>query len=310
MLFQLYLLALFAALVTTGLFVLSGQSAGLARDYGPLPVGRGLSLPPHTEVAGAPSWWALIFALVADATLLTSLVFGVLYLWISAPNWPPGARPEFNVFLALACVAALFVAAASARGSLRSLVSGRAPYGWIGLAAVALLAAISAAVVVISDIVPYPRTHALGATAAALLGYVVLHAGVGLLFLLSNVLRLAAGFVSPRRLIDLRLTRLWLDYTALTGLVALGLLLALPALVVMLEARPRTAPHPLDCSSGSAQASWSGPARSSPSTQCTRSVAPSPGPRGRCALGLARFYLLTWRRSQRYGINSSIVPSG
>ena len=238
MLFQLYLLALFIALVTTGLFVLSGQSAGLARDYGPLPVGRGLSLPPHTEVADAPSWWALIFALVADATLLTSLVFGVLYLWISAPNWPPGVRPETNGFLALACVAALFVAAASARGSLRSLVSGRAPYGWIGIAAVALLAAISAAVVLISDIVPYPRTHALGATAAALLGYVVLHAGVGLLFLLSNVLRLAAGFVSPRRLIDLRLTRLWLDYTAVTGLVALGLLLALPALVAMLEARP------------------------------------------------------------------------
>ena len=238
MLFQLYLLALFAALVTTGLFVLSGQSAGLARDYGPLPVGRGLSLPPHTEVAGAPSWWALIFALVADATLLTSLVFGVLYLWISAPNWPPGVRPETNVFLALAGVAALFVAAASARGSLRSLLNGRAPYGWIGLAAVALLATITAVVVLISDIVPYPRSHALGATAAALLGYVVLHAGVGLLFLLSNVLRLAAGFVSPRRLIDLRLTRLWLDYTAVTGLVALGLVLALPALVVMLEARP------------------------------------------------------------------------
>ena len=238
MLFQLYLMALVMALVTAGLFVLSGQSAGLAHDYGPLPVGRGLSLAPHTEVAGSAPWLALIFALVADGTLFTSLVFGVFYLWISAPNWPPGTRPETNLLPALAAVASLFVAAACGRGSLQSLVSGRAPQGWIGLAAVALLAAIVAVVVLISDIVPYPRTHALGATAAALLGYVALHAGIGLLFLLSNVLRLAAGFVSPRRIIDLRLTRLWLDYTAVTGLVALGLVLALPALVAVLEARP------------------------------------------------------------------------
>src|SRR5215472_4512961 len=37
MLFQLYWLSLAMALVTAGLFVLSGQSAGLPRDYGPLP---------------------------------------------------------------------------------------------------------------------------------------------------------------------------------------------------------------------------------------------------------------------------------
>jgi hypothetical protein len=84
MLFQLYLMALVMVLVTAGLFVLSAQSAGLARDYGPLPVGRGLCLAPHTEMAGSPSWLALIFALVADGTLFTSLVFGAFYLWISA----------------------------------------------------------------------------------------------------------------------------------------------------------------------------------------------------------------------------------
>ena len=238
MLFQLYLMALVMAVATAGLFVLSGQNAGLARDYGPLPVGRGVSLAPHTEVAGSAPWLALIFTLVADGTLFTSLVFGAFYLWISAPNWPLGMRPETNLLLALATVASLFVAAACGRGSTRSLLSGRAPQGWIGLAGVTLLTAIVAVVVLLSDIVPYPRTHALGATAAALLGYVALHAGIGLLFLLSNVLRLAAGFVSPRRIIDLRLTRLWLDYTAVTGLVALSLVLALPALVAMLEARP------------------------------------------------------------------------
>ena len=118
MLFKFYWLALVMALVTAGLFVLWGQNAGHARDYGPLPVGRGLSLPPHTEAAGAPPWWAMIFALAADAALLTSLVFGVLYLWISAPNWPPAVQPETNFPLALASVAALVIAAVGGRGSL------------------------------------------------------------------------------------------------------------------------------------------------------------------------------------------------
>ena len=61
---------------------------------------------------------------------------------------------------------------------------------------------------------------------------------IGLLFLISNFLRLGAGFVAPRRVLDLRLTRLWIDYTLVTGVIAMGLVLALPALVTMLGARP------------------------------------------------------------------------
>jgi cytochrome c oxidase subunit I+III len=93
-------------------------------------------------------------------------------------------------------------------------------------------------VVLIGNVIPDPREHALGATAAALFGYVVLHAAIGLLFLLSNVMRLVAGFISPRRVVDLRLTRLWLDYTAVTGAIAVGLALALPAMVGILGMRP------------------------------------------------------------------------
>ena len=48
----------------------------------------------------------------------------------------------------------------------------------------------------------------------------------------------APAYLSPRRSTDLRLTRLWLDYTLVTGIIALGLVLALPALVAVLGARP------------------------------------------------------------------------
>jgi cytochrome c oxidase subunit I+III len=237
-LFKLYLLSLVAALVTAGLFVFAAQRAGLARDYGPMPVGHGVDVPPHTEVIGAPPWLALICTLIADGTLFTSLVFGTFYLWIAAPNWPAAVTPEPSRILALLAVATLAVAAAAARGSLRAVgASGRAS-GWIGLAMLALLAAIAAAVGLIVGVAPHPREHALGATAAALLGYVGLHAGIGLLFLISNFLRLGAGFIAPRRLLDLRLTRQWLDYTLVTGVIALALVLALPTLVTMLGARP------------------------------------------------------------------------
>jgi cytochrome c oxidase subunit I+III len=203
-----------------------------------MPVGHGVSLPPHTEVAGAPPWWALIFALVADGTLFTSLVFGTLYLWISAPNWPLAGAPEPDLMLALVAVAALAVAATAARGSLRSLAAGGTARGWIGLAILALLAAIAAVAGLIGGVVSRPTGHALGATAAALLAYVALHAGIGLLFLVSNLLRLGAGLLSPRRSLDLRLTRLWIDYSVVTGAIALGLVLALPALVELLGTRP------------------------------------------------------------------------
>ncbi len=238
MLFKFYLLSLGFALLTAGLFVLAGQSAGLARDYGPLPVGRGVSVPPHTEVADAPAWLALICALVADGTLFTSLLFGTFYLWIAAPNWSAAIKPEPDLMLAAGTCVSLLMATVAARGSLRAVSVGGRAGGWIGLAALALVAAIATAVWQIAAIVPHPREHALGATAAALIFYVGLHAGIGLLFLISNVLRLGAGFISPRRVLDMRLTRLWLDYTLVTGIIAMGLVLALPALVAMLGGRP------------------------------------------------------------------------
>ena len=114
MLFQLYLVSLAATLVTACLFVLAGQRAGLARDYGPLPVGHGVSLPPHTEAAGAPPWWALIFTLLADGTIFASLVFGTFYLWIAAPNWPAAVAPAPSLALALGTLAALAIAAVAA----------------------------------------------------------------------------------------------------------------------------------------------------------------------------------------------------
>ena len=108
--------------------------------------------------------------------------------------------------------------------------------GWIGLSLLGLIAALAALIKLISGITPNPTEHALGATAAALLTYITVHASIGILFLISNLLRIAGGFVSPRRIIDLRLTSLWLDYTIVTGAIALALVLSLPSMVGLMGA--------------------------------------------------------------------------
>ena len=204
-----------------------------------MPIGHGVNVPPHTEVVEAPAWLALICTLVADGTLFTSLLFGTFYLWIAAPNWPAAIAPEPSRMLALVAVGDSRCSRCSGAWIAAGGRRRRQPRAAGSVSAMlALLAAIAAAVGLIVGVAPHPREHALGATAAALLGYVALHAGIGLLFLVSNFLRLGAGFIAPRRVLDLRLTRLWLDYTLVTGVIAMGLVLALPALVTMLGARP------------------------------------------------------------------------
>jgi cytochrome c oxidase subunit I+III len=237
-LFKAYWVSLALALVTFGLFVVAGRRAGLPRDYGPLSVGLGVSVPPHTEAASSPSWLALICSLVANGTLFTSLVFGTFYLWLSGGDWQKMPPPEPSRLLAFGVVACLAVAAVAARGSLRVVVASGKTSGWMAITALALMAAAGMIVELIMGVTPHPRAHALGATASVLLGYVGFHAAAGLLFLISNFQRVRSGYISRLRCTDLRLTRLWIDYTLVTGVIALGLVLALPSLVTVLGARP------------------------------------------------------------------------
>ena len=238
MLFKFYLLALAVALVTAGMFVFAGHRAGLARDYGPMPVGRGVSVPPHTEVAEAPAWLALICALVADGTLFTSLLFGTFYLWIAAPNWPAAIRPEPSLMLAVGtlrrscgCCCGAWIAASGHRrwqgrrldrsrraGASRRHRRGRRANRRVSRRIRASMRS------------ERPRRHCSSMWLCTPVSAFSSSSAISL--------RLGAGFIATRRVLDLRLTRLWLDYTLVTGVIAMGLVLALPALVTMLGARP------------------------------------------------------------------------
>jgi cytochrome c oxidase subunit I+III len=237
MLLKVYLVAACGFLVVMGLFVLSGQSAGLPRDFGPLDVGRGVTAPPHTEVEASPPWLAMIFTLAADGTIFISLLFGGLYLWLVAPNWPPAEIPRVAPGATGLAVAALALGPVAARAARAALSRGGLPGPWLALGGLGALGTLGLLWLIGSGL-PSPTGHAAAATGAVLLGYVGLHVFVGGLFFLSNLLRLRAGYLSPRRTLDLRLSRAWQDYTALTGVVALAFVLLLPALASLSEARP------------------------------------------------------------------------
>ncbi|MFC3073624.1 cytochrome c oxidase subunit I [Shinella pollutisoli] len=214
LLFKLYWLALPALLVVTALFLLWTRDCGLRTDLADLPVGHGPDLPHHYQSERPPSYWAMIFTLAADATLYASLLFGALFLWLSAPGWPPGLAIPLGAFTAAAVAAALAVAAVS----VRSADGGTA--GRLCVAALAYAAALVVLVAFLADIRGAAVRHAAVASVFAVTSYAVLHVAVGLVLSLFCVWRVGSGHVSARRDLDLRLARLWHMFTLVTGLAA------------------------------------------------------------------------------------------
>ena len=231
MLLKLYLLAAGGVAVMAALLVLQGVRGGLPDDHGPMPAGQGVTLPLHTETGRSPQHLALGVTLAADATLFLSVLFGVAYLRFAAPNWPPvdgfGARGDMTLPM-LVAVAAMVLAASLSALWTRAVAAGR---DWtvlaMGVLAVQLVAGGALAWLLASGAMPDPRGHAYGATLAALVFYAAAHAGIGALFTLTAILRRFAGKNSQRRRADSDLARQWWDYTAITGIIALGAVVAM-----------------------------------------------------------------------------------
>lgn len=223
---KLYWLSPIAVLVIIGLFLRWTPSTGLKRDIGELEVGHGTSAPHHQQVTQPPSWWAVAFVLAANATLYTSLLFGGFFLWLSAPNWPP---PDMDFTFP---VRSGFAAA----GLLMAVIGARFANGQTGRTPLALSMTLAGCLVSLTAVttivlaIPAPTMHAASASALAVAVYVGVHAAIGCLFAGYGVWRWLGGYISESRSLDLRIGKLWHDYTAVAGLVGLAYPFALVSL--------------------------------------------------------------------------------
>ena len=219
----LYWLSLFGLGLTLVVSLAWLWRNGLDRDPQPQPIGLGLTAIPHPAAPEAPGWWGMVFTLVADGVLFSSLVFGLLFLWVAAPDWPPPStmRPDW-LLAGIAAVGLIGAALAARRASIVPAATT------LGLSLLASLAAVLVMAYLAFAVAPAPTSHAYAATTQALLAYTGIHALFGLVGAGFVMARLGAGFVSPLRNFEPRVLGLWQGYTAVTGLIALALIMGLP----------------------------------------------------------------------------------
>ena len=219
------LLGLLAALVA---FLLWVWDTGSAVDPEPLVAGAGESLEIH-DVAGAqaPGALGLLFTLVANGTLLASLLFGYGFLWTVGPQWPPENWIELSPGISLGLLAMLgsgWWCLRRAHAGLRR-VDGSVRVPLIIAAGLAVITA-TAFFLLPASAELAPRSHAYDAIVAVMAGYAAVHAAMAALLCCWAAFRHACGRVSQRRDLDLRIARGWWSYTlGSSALILLALVL-------------------------------------------------------------------------------------
>ena len=229
-LFKVYLALPFAGVLLLAILLGWGWHNGLRSDPQPVDAGHGLMLMPHAATDNAPGWYGLVYALIANGACFASLVFGYVYLWTIAPNWPPPSLIAGDAFTPAVAVAGLLVATLAtrhARHANQRLPASRVAT-WLGCAAIAGVAATLSFADILFNALPPATSHAYASTTSALAAYGLLHAGMGTVWALFAALRCLRGYVSALRRLDVDLVNLWWTYTASTGGVILAALYLLP----------------------------------------------------------------------------------
>ena len=244
-LLKVYWVAVIALAVTVAFLLCWAWVNGSRQEPGLEPAHAGVRLPLHyTHTAGAPGWHGTVYALIADAAVLGSLVFGAVYLWALAPGWPPPVYAELSAWVvvaALICWTLAFAGELMARrrlnvtsqpdergdaGRRRASSTPMAGLGLHTLALGVLLAALGSAV----GALPPASGHAQAAVAAVLLWYATVHVAAALIMSLFLMLRWRAGFVSGTRRLEPAVVWLFGRYSLGSALLCIALAAA-PAML-------------------------------------------------------------------------------
>jgi len=231
-LLQAYWAAALGAVLVVAFALIWIWQSGLKEDPTPIDIGHGKKLLPHPASPQSPGRWALIFTLWADAAFFASLVFGYLFLWVVAPNWPPPRFITSEPAIPLLTAAALAAAWTASTLAVRS--NERAEPKTMSLCL--LFAAASGSIALAGFLAipvwyaPSPTEHAYGAATAAMAGFGALHAAIGTIASALGFLRGRYGYVSPLRSLDIRNPVLLWAFTAMSGFIILAIMYGMPLL--------------------------------------------------------------------------------
>jgi cytochrome c oxidase subunit 1/cytochrome c oxidase subunit I+III len=181
--------------------------------------GLGLRLPRYASGPDSVGWWGMWITMLGDATAFASLIFGFFYYWTASADFPPeGAAHATGWMVAVATAA--FVSSWGLTVLARE-VNARGAVGQARAALVAapLAAAGGIAVLILSDLPLDPTSHVYPEMMWALMVWLVVHAGAGVIMQLYCLAGSLAGKLTPRYDADIRNVTLFWHFAVLTALV-------------------------------------------------------------------------------------------
>jgi cytochrome c oxidase subunit I+III len=203
-LIKIYILAPLFFIATIVSFFFWAKNPDAKRDRGEVSAGNNLYIPLHYEHADAPSIFAVLVALMSNATLFACLLFGGLFLWISnsgeAMAWQSQISFTNLLFLTV-----------SVLGTLAGIVATLGNSGRLFLQAASALIYLTAIVIGLAAVIPEFQnvTHVFDSIAFTLKSYLILHLVIAFTLSLFCILRYLTGYISPARRNDLKIARSW-----------------------------------------------------------------------------------------------------
>lgn len=183
-----------------------------------------------SEGPRSSGWWGLIFTLIVDALLYIALAFGFVLLWSRASQWPPGNFPPPNWSAASLSLVLLIGSATLLPLAGRAMRDCKKALYAAALLGTAAFGSASAALTlrVLLDYGESPQRHAFSAMFHAMVGYQLLHVGLGVLILLFALARGLVGGLQRGPALLLRSTSNFWYYTVGLSIVNAALLYFLP----------------------------------------------------------------------------------
>lgn len=226
LLFKTYMLSLGFAAVSVALFLGWAWTRSPREPETMLEARPGVLLPAHTACSGAPGWWGVVCAVVADATILASLIFGGWFLRLHAPNWPPQHWMQLPAWAWGGALVTMLLLAWSGHRSARHTRLGQTAdtQRWLTLNAVTSAACMALCIILISWL-PTPGNHAYYATMLVMLCYQALHLAITLIMALYVLYRSLAHDGRAPLTLDTAILSVWSRYTAFVVIILMGTML-------------------------------------------------------------------------------------